>query len=56
MMTPAQLDKIARNILLMLGHLIRERAHAQIVITVREGEIQLIDERRTYLPQNLPEN
>jgi hypothetical protein len=49
------LEKTIQGILKLLGKLLRERAHAQLVITVRDGKIQLIDERRSFLPENLPE-
>lgn len=49
------LEKIARVIFKMLGRMIQTKAHAQIVITVRDGKVVLIDERRTYLPENLPD-
>lgn len=52
--TPAD-QKYVRGILILLQRLILEKAHGQITITVRDGKIQLIDERRTRLPENLPE-
>jgi len=58
MSTPAAnpLDKIIRGILKMLGQLIREKAHAQIVITIRDGSVHLVTETRTFKPDNLPES
>jgi hypothetical protein len=38
----------------MIQKLIHEKAHGQITITIRAGKIQLVDERRTYLAENLP--
>lgn len=56
MTTPASsLDKAIRGILLLAQKMIREKAHGQIVITIRDGMIQLVDERRTFKPENLPE-
>jgi hypothetical protein len=50
------LDKAVRWILATAQKMIREKAHGQIVITIRDGQIQLLDERRTHLPNNLPES
>lgn len=50
------MEKIVRGILKMLGRLIQEKAHASIVIVVRDGKVQFIKEDRTYLPENLPES
>jgi hypothetical protein len=50
------LEKAIRGILWMAQKMIREKAHGQIVITIRDGVIQLVDERRTYKPENLPES
>ena len=50
------LEKVVRGVLKMLGRLIQEKAHASIVIVVRDGKVQLIKEDRTYLPENLPES
>jgi hypothetical protein len=56
MAAPASsLDKAIRGILLLAQKMIREKAHGQIVITIRDGMIQLVDERRTFKPENLPE-
>jgi hypothetical protein len=56
MAAPASsLDKVIRGILLLAQKMIREKAHGQIVITIRDGMIQLVDERRTFKPENLPE-
>jgi hypothetical protein len=52
---PVPLQKTVQGTLLLLQHLLKEKAHGQIIITVRDGAIQLLDVRRTYLPQNLPE-
>jgi hypothetical protein len=58
MLTPAAnpLEKIVQGVLKMLGRLLKERAHASIVIVVRDGKVQFIKEDRTYLPENLPES
>lgn len=49
-------SKAVRGILLIAQKMIREKAHGQIVITIRDGVIQLVDERRTFKPENLPES
>jgi hypothetical protein len=49
------LDKVVRGILLSMQKMIREKAHGQITITIRDGVIQLVDERRSFKPENLPE-
>jgi hypothetical protein len=42
----------------MLGrlfiHLMGERAHVQIIITLRDGAIQPVHINRTFSPDNLP--
>lgn len=55
MATPNPLDKFVRGLLKMLGKLMQEKAHARIVIVLRDGKVQLIEEQHTYLPDNLPE-
>jgi hypothetical protein len=50
------LEKAIRGILVIAQRMIREKAHGQIVITIRDGAIQLVDERRTHKPENLPES
>jgi hypothetical protein len=46
-------QKIVRGILVLLQQLVNEKAHGQVTITVRDGQISLADVRRTYLPQDL---
>ncbi len=48
-------EKLARGILALVQKIVRERGHGQVVITIRDGKISLIEDRRTYLPANLPE-
>jgi len=38
----------------VLVHLLGTRAHAQIVITVKDGTLQPIHINQTYLPGDLP--
>ena len=54
--TTNPLDQLARNIFKMLGRLIQEKAHAQLVIVVRDGKFQFMRVDRTYLPNDLPES
>jgi hypothetical protein len=53
---PTPIEKTVRGILLLMQTMIREKAHGRIVITLRDGDIQLIEKLQTYLPQNLPES
>jgi hypothetical protein len=52
---PVPIDKLVRGILALVQKIIRERGHGEVIITIRDGKIQYIGERRTYLPENLPE-
>ena len=52
---PTALDKTVRGILLLMQKMIREKGHGQVVVTIRDGAISLVEERRTYQTQNLPE-
>jgi hypothetical protein len=54
--TSVPLPEIIKRALRQLEQLLRERAHAQLVINVRDGRIQLINVNRQYLPDNLPES
>ena len=49
------MEKFARSLLKLIGRLIQEKAHAQIIIVIRDGKIQLVHENRAHLPENLPE-
>lgn len=49
------LDKSVRGILILLQRLVRERAHGQLIITVRDGEIILATVQHQYRPENIPE-
>jgi hypothetical protein len=48
-------EKIVRGILALVQKIMRERGHGEVVIVIRDGMICRLDERRSYLPQNLPE-
>lgn len=39
----------------LVGRLGRERAHAEIVLIMHEGQIRQVRVNRSYLPQDLPE-
>lgn len=43
---------ILGRLVLRLNH---DRAHAQIVISLHEGKLTLIEVNRKYLPANIPE-
>jgi hypothetical protein len=49
------LDKIVQGLLRLLARMLREKAHGQIVITIRDGQIQMVTETKQHLPTNLPE-
>lgn len=51
--TPAA--KAAASIFKQVDKIISERGHGQVIVTVRDGKVQLIEVRRTYLPENAPE-
>lgn len=38
----------------MFVRLLGQRAHAQIIITVKDGTIQLVHVNQTFLPSDLP--
>lgn len=48
----AELDKFLRGLIKTFGVWMREKAHGQIVITFRDGVIQLISENRQRKPQD----
>lgn len=35
--------------------LLKERAHAEVILTIRDGKIQLVRINRSYQPGNLPD-
>lgn len=48
-------EKIVSGILRMIARMVRDKAHGQIVITIRDGHIQMASETRQHLPANLTE-
>lgn len=46
----ATLQKALRLVL----QLMNEKAHGQVTITLRDGNIQVLNVQRAYLPKNLP--
>jgi hypothetical protein len=52
---PSALPPFATKLLKLLGRLIASKAHAQVIITIRDGNVQFIGVNNTYLPDNLPE-
>lgn len=46
----AALQKTLRFVL----QLMTEKAHGQVTITLRDGNIQVVNVQRAYLPKNLP--
>jgi hypothetical protein len=49
------LPPFATKLLKLIGRLIAGKAHAQVIITIRDGKVQFIGVNHTYLPDNLPE-
>jgi hypothetical protein len=52
---PLEQMKLVRGALTVLQQLMREKGHGQVVITVRDGMITLVDKKQSFLPQNLTE-
>lgn len=38
----------------VVGGLMGQKAHAEVTLTLRDGQIQLVRINRTYSPENLP--
>lgn len=38
----------------LVAQLLDERAHVQVVLTLKDGSIQLVAVNRTFLPSDLP--
>lgn len=53
--TPTTFEQTVRGIWKILAKLLSEKAHGQLIISVRDGKVQLVEERRTHLGANLPE-
>lgn len=49
-------EKTVRGILLLMQQMMQEKAHGRIVITLRDGAVQLVEKQRSYTPENLPES
>jgi hypothetical protein len=52
---PTTAQKTAAIIFAQVDKIIRERGHGQIIVSVRDGKVQLIKVERSYLPENAPE-
>lgn len=39
----------------LVGALLKERAHAEISIVIRDGSVQIVRVNRTFQPSNLPD-
>lgn len=52
---PLNLVSFLQSLGRTLAMLIRERAHAQIVITIHQGHVPLVEVNRKYKPQDLPQ-
>jgi len=53
---PIPIEKVLRKLLAMLGPLAREKAHGQIVLTLRDGHVVLLTVQRMYRLDSLPES
>jgi hypothetical protein len=51
----APLPPFAVKLLKLVGRLVAEKAHAQVIVNVRDGKIQFFTVTQTYQPDNLPE-
>ena len=51
----APLPPFAVKLLNLIGRLVASKAHAQVVITIRDGKVQLVSVTQTHLPDSLPE-
>lgn len=51
--TPEQQATLQKVLRLAL-QLMNEKAHGQLTITFRDGNAQLVNVQRAYLPKNLP--
>jgi len=49
------LERFVRAFWKTLGRLMQEKAHAQVTISLRDGKVTLVEVRRTYQPENLPD-
>lgn len=52
---PAPLPPFAQKILRLIGRLIAGKAHARVIITIRDGKVQYIGLDQTFTPDTLPE-
>ncbi len=43
-----------QNLGRIIAALLAEKAHAELTITVRDGQVSLVNVSRNYLPTNLP--
>ena len=50
------LKKFAADLLGLIGRRLRQKAHTQVIIVIRDGKIQFFREDRTYLPNELPDS
>jgi len=43
------------KLLKLIGQLVASKAHAQVIVTIRDGKVQFVGVNHTYLPDNLPD-
>lgn len=51
----APLPPFAMKLLKLIGQLVASKAHAQVIVTIRDGKVQFVGVNHTYLPDNLPD-
>lgn len=47
-------DEMLRNLMAFLAKLARTKMHGQVIVTLRDGKIHLIELRNTFQPDKLP--
>jgi hypothetical protein len=53
--TLAPLPPFAQKLLRLVGRLVANKAHARVIITIRDGKVQYIGIDQTFTPENMPE-
>jgi hypothetical protein len=51
----APLPPFAQKLLRLIGRLVASKAHARVIITIRDGKVQYIALDQTFTPDNMPE-
>jgi hypothetical protein len=51
----APLPPFAQKLLRLIGRLVASKAHARVIVTIRDGKVQYIGLDQTFTPENMPE-